>query len=695
MENGFVLQQEAQTIQDILNYVEQQLPGTLQALNNAIGDETTRATNKENELSGAIGGLIPKSEKGRANGVASLNAGGQVPNEQLQWSMRGALNPSDIDSTSLVAGIYQVNGKVIGPAILNGEGANGIFLQYPWGSRVQVLLVGRASDAPAGEQVELYVRRYLPTPQRWTAWMTTADFAKKSDIPESDFYVVEFEDRGGSVTTKQSISDIFAARDSGKQIIGTLGGRSPVYFYFMGGDAPDECPLISLKKILNGIAYYDGYDIHLNGTITRFNYQVGVNASNFIQKSSTAGLVKNDGTIDQTTYATGSQLAQLSDTVDALDNDVDNIEVVIPSAASAQNQLADKDFVNHSVATNTANFIGTFASVAELEAYSGTLTNNDYAFVIVTDAQGNEYYDRYKYNANTTPPTWLFEYRIESTAFTAAQWAAIQSGITSALVTKLQGLENYDDTAIRNAIALIEQNVADNTAALEKKLNAFDFDVAFSEKVVKNAANYLPTPTKLGYWGTNSANKHVAIATTPGEKFLLVSTYKSLNGRNIYAFLTSEYNGAIPDTPMPLVEGTDVGILGDFDSVVVTIPDGCSYLVVTKIYNNNSLTDIYRYRSEHLSDYAKITTAQAEEDNVSLNENELKNVVIPIVIPNGYTFGAFQNVSVTNATDGGTGYADVIIQSFSSTNGVFNVALRNIGASAARVKLSVSVLLYK
>ena len=100
MENGFVLQQEAQTIQDLLNYIEQQLPGALQAWSNAIGDETTRAknkenelaraigdettraTNKENELSGAIGGLIPKSEKGRANGVASLNAGGQVPNEQ-------------------------------------------------------------------------------------------------------------------------------------------------------------------------------------------------------------------------------------------------------------------------------------------------------------------------------------------------------------------------------------------------------------------------------------------------------------------------------------------------------------------------------------------------------------------------------------------------------------------------------------
>lgn len=119
-----------------------------------------------------------------------------------------------------------------------------------------------------------------------------------------------------------------------------------------------------------------------------------------------------------------------------LGTSIENIGALIPSAASAQNQLADKDFVNHSIATNTANFIGTFASVAELEAYSGPKTNNDYAFVIEQDAAGNEYYDRYKFNGSA----WLFEYKIESTAFTAAQWAAIQSGITSVLVTKLSDL---------------------------------------------------------------------------------------------------------------------------------------------------------------------------------------------------------------------------------------------------------------
>ena len=118
-----------------------------------------------------------------------------------------------------------------------------------------------------------------------------------------------------------------------------------------------------------------------------------------------------------------------------IENDIDAINAKIPSAASASNQLADKNFVNSSIATNTATFKGTYNSLAELQAVTGA-TNNDYGFVIEYDEQGNEYYDRYKFNGTA----WVFEYKIESTPFTAAQWAAIQSGITSGDVEKLAAL---------------------------------------------------------------------------------------------------------------------------------------------------------------------------------------------------------------------------------------------------------------
>lgn len=111
------------------------------------------------------------------------------------------------------------------------------------------------------------------------------------------------------------------------------------------------------------------------------------------------------------------------------------IEAVIPSQASSTNKLTDKGYVDGAIATNTANFVGTFDSLAELQAVQNP-TKNDYGFVIETDAQGNEYYDRYKY----TGTQWLYEYKVESTPFTAEQWAAIQSGITAALVSKLSAL---------------------------------------------------------------------------------------------------------------------------------------------------------------------------------------------------------------------------------------------------------------
>ena len=131
--------------------------------------------------------------------------------------------------------------------------------------------------------------------------------------------------------------------------------------------------------------------------------------------------------------------------------DVTAVEQLIPSTASAQNKLADQNFVNSSVATNTANYISNngepFTSLAQLEAYSGTLTNNDYAFVVGTDAAGNTTYTRYKYNADTQQ--WAEEYVLNNSSFTAEQWAAIQSGITAALVGKLSDLPtNAELTAL-------------------------------------------------------------------------------------------------------------------------------------------------------------------------------------------------------------------------------------------------------
>lgn len=131
---------------------------------------------------------------------------------------------------------------------------------------------------------------------------------------------------------------------------------------------------------------------------------------------------------------------------------IEDINDKIPAQASDTNQLADKEFVNSSVGTNTANYISDngnpFASVAALEAYAGTVTNNDYAFVTGTDSAGNVYYDRYKATVSGATVSWAKEYRLNNSSFTAEQWAAITSGITAAAVARIPAgtVAEIDDT---------------------------------------------------------------------------------------------------------------------------------------------------------------------------------------------------------------------------------------------------------
>ena len=138
----------------------------------------------------------------------------------------------------------------------------------------------------------------------------------------------------------------------------------------------------------------------------------------------------------------------------ALSDAIEAILLLIPSAATALNQLADKAFVNSSVSTATATFRGTYNVVTDLElAYDATheqiatklgqviatADNNDYAFVQVpvsatsTDIRRTE---RYKFNGTV----WGYEYDLNTSGFTAAQWEAINSGITALLVSKLTNL---------------------------------------------------------------------------------------------------------------------------------------------------------------------------------------------------------------------------------------------------------------
>ena len=138
--------------------------------------------------------------------------------------------------------------------------------------------------------------------------------------------------------------------------------------------------------------------------------------------SSVYSKTQTDEIIDNVLLSVGQEISQ----------SVGEIQELIPAQASKDNQLADKDFVNSSIVTNTAYFKGTFNSAADLP--TTRVTPNDYAFVIRIDDIGQTYYDRYKYTADGE---WMFEYSINNSGFTAAQFAAINSGATSEKIQQI------------------------------------------------------------------------------------------------------------------------------------------------------------------------------------------------------------------------------------------------------------------
>ena len=115
-------------------------------------------------------------------------------------------------------------------------------------------------------------------------------------------------------------------------------------------------------------------------------------------------------------------------------------------------------FVNSSISTNTANFLGTYDVVTDLGLTTSatnaqiasalnsytfpagtTVTNNDYVFVSINYSTTTDVdeYRRFKYS-DASNGSWAYEYTLNNSSFTQAQWDAINSAITSTKVG------NYD-----------------------------------------------------------------------------------------------------------------------------------------------------------------------------------------------------------------------------------------------------------
>ena len=198
------------------------------------------------------------------------------------------------------------------------------------------------------------------------------------------------------------------------------------------------------------------------------------------------GSVSPDGTYPEMTVGNSTNAQNDGNGVNIVEQFSD-INDKIPSSASAENQLADKAFVNSSINNLAAFYITSNAQgdafptrAALLSAttfYSGgevrVPTQNDYAIVRADESQplsvdGSYPTTRYSYQGGTYPNgQWDFQYIVNNTSLTQAQVNAINSGITAEKITAMDNATAGKYTKPSGGIP--ETDLSEN---VQSKLNA-------------------------------------------------------------------------------------------------------------------------------------------------------------------------------------------------------------------------------
>lgn len=166
-----------------------------------------------------------------------------------------------------------------------------------------------------------------------------------------------------------------------------------------------------------------------------------------------------------TSYDVHEALQRTANLFGGHQGEIDDINEKIPSQATSSNQLADKAFVNSTVASMAADFCGNFATWSAVPTQSsGYLVEpGEHDYMVVEDV--SDYPDqeiegkwRFVYSGDWDTDGkdgWTPAYSIGS-AFTAAQQAAIDSGITSTMVNNYVDPTSTASTAYNSRITAVE-----------------------------------------------------------------------------------------------------------------------------------------------------------------------------------------------------------------------------------------------
>ena len=278
------------------------------------------------------------------------------------------------------------------------------------------------------------------------------------------------------------------------------------------------------------------------------------------------------------------------------------------------------EFVNSSIATNTANYIsnndGPFTSVEQLNAYTGAVTNNDYAFVTGIDSEGNTYYDRYKATVNGSSVTWALEYRLNNSSFTAAQWSAINSGITSVLVAKIH---EHGNKAVLDGIT--SSDIAVWNSKMDRQTVGSATEPVYLENGMAKVATGVATKDELNT--KQNSLKAGDNITIDGDTISSNQVFVAAYGTTTYQEIKDAYDaGKICLCKNVKLIGTLYAINDSVIRFQYTKPDqGC--IVSYSVSNNN----IWTYNELGIQSKLKFDTTPTEGSSNPVTSDGIKKAI--------------------------------------------------------------------
>lgn len=246
------------------------------------------------------------------------------------------------------------------------------------------------------------------------------------------------------------------------------------------------------SKVSDKLDELDRKDSDLSSKIDAINEKIPTQASKSNQLADKKYVQDNLQKVQDIAEDAREKSSGFDDRIEALEN-------VVPSQASKTNQLADKAFVNSTLQTATANFRGSWNTWSAVPSYessyptdylnSRTPTTNDY--IVVLDASGysssNKGTWRFKYTgtwASNGKNGWKPEYQVNEEPLTAAQVAALNSGVTKEKISSIDSeiskevkratdKENAIETNLSNLSDVVEGHTSE-ISDINKKFDDVD-----------------------------------------------------------------------------------------------------------------------------------------------------------------------------------------------------------------------------